>query len=295
MGMETDLIFNRGIDLPGFAAYPLMESAKGIELLSEYYQAHINLARNANVGAILDSTTWIANRDRGAEINQSPQSLKKLNIEAIELIACIKQRNLDVPILLCADIGPRGDGYSPSTFMTCDEAESYHTEQIEILSQTDADFICGATLCYPEEAIGMVRNATKFGMPIVISFTVETDGCLPTGMSLSEAILMVDQETDYGVSYFMVNCAHPKHFIDVLNQEPWIQRLRGIIVNASECSHAELDEAEALDDGNPVELGKLVGEIQRQQTHFTVFGGCCGTDSRHMQNILEQVKLARYQ
>nr|WP_232348960.1 homocysteine S-methyltransferase family protein [Neptunomonas qingdaonensis] len=292
VGAETDIIFNKGIDLPGFASYLLLETDKGKEILRGYYSSLIELARKHGVGAILDSATWVANRDRGALISQSSQSLERLNIEAIDIIAQMRKQYADVSIILCAQVGPRGDGYAPKDLMTAQEAESYHNEQIETLSRTDADFICGSTICYPEEAIGIVRSAGRYGKAIAISFTVETDGCLPTGISLKDAILAVDEATDAAAIYFMVNCAHPDHFSRVLVDEPWLQRVKGLVANASRCSHAELDAAETLDDGDPVELGVQLADLRRKFPHISILGGCCGTDMRHMKNIAEQAQRA---
>ena len=291
VGAETDIIFNKGIDLPGFASYPLLETDKGKEILRGYYSNLIELARKHGVGVILDSATWVANRDRGAQISQSRQSLERLNIEAIDIIAQMRKQYDDVSIILCAQVGPRGDGYAPTDLMTAQEAENYHSEQIETLSRSDADFICGSTICYPEEAIGMVRSARRFGKAIAISFTVETDGCLPTGISLKDAIMAVDEATNAAAIYFMVNCAHPDHFSGVLVDEPWLQRVKGFVANASRCSHAELDEAETLDDGDPLELGVQLAGLRRKFPHISILGGCCGTDMRHMENIAEQAQI----
>lgn len=288
LGAETDLIFNRGVDLPGFAAYPLLKTDHGKSFLRGYYTSLIELAQKHSAGVILDSTTWIASRDRGAKIGINPEELAKLNKQAIEFIVDIRNDYENVDIVLCAQTGPRGDGYAPESLMTIKEAENYHSEQIQILSKTDADFICGATLCYPEEAIGIVRSCMKFGKPSVISFTVETDGCLPTGYSLQQAIHAVDEATDSAPRYYMINCAHPDHFMDVLANEPWVHRIKGVIANASRCSHAELDDAVTLDDGDPFELGNQLASLRNTYPHISVLGGCCGTDMRHMQNIVEK-------
>ncbi len=291
-GMETDLIFNRGVDLPGFASYPLLETEEGRETLRGYYVQLIDMARQKGVGVLLESVTWVANRDRGAAIGYSPETLKEFNIAAIDLIGLVREEEGDLPTLLSAQMGPRGDGYAPTERMTTDEAEIYHAEQMETISQTEADLASAFTLCYPEEAIGIVRAGERFDMPIAIGFTVETDGRLPTGMPLKEAIETVDDATDSGAAYFLINCAHPDHFSGVLTDERWMQRLRGVVANASRCSHAELDESEELDDGDPEELGKLVGSLRKKFPHFTVVGGCCGTDMRHLRRIVEQAQTA---
>jgi homocysteine S-methyltransferase len=291
-GMETDLIFNRGVDLPGFASYPLLATEEGCQTLRGYYGQLIEMARQKDVGVFLESVTWVANRDRGAAIGYRPKTLKEFNIAAIDLIAQVREEEGDLPTLLSAQMGPRGDGYAPTERMTADEAETYHAEQMETISQTEADLVSAFTLCYPEEAIGIVRAGERFDMPVAIAFTIETDGCLPTGIPLKEAIETVDDATEGGAAYFLINCAHPDHFSGVLADERWMQRLLGVVANASRCSHAELDEAEELDDGDPEELGELIGALRKKFPHFTVVGGCCGTDMRHMRRIAEQAQTA---
>lgn len=283
--METDLIFNRGVDLPGFASYPLLESANGRDLLKSYLTDMVALAKETGTGVILESPTWVANRDRAAGIGYTPDALIEFNQQAIALMVKVRAANNDVPTIISANLGPRDDAYKPSDQMTADEAEHYHSEQISILAETEVDVISGYTLAYPEEAIGIVRAAKRFRLPVVIAFTVETDGKLPIGVSLEQAILEVDAATDGYTTYFMINCAHPEHFVSVLEDAPWMRRIRGLVANASRCSHAELDEAEELDDGDPTELGKQLSDIKRRFPHIQVLGGCCGTDMRHMTQI----------
>ncbi len=287
VGMETDLIFTRGIDLPGFASYPLLETQDGRAILEGYLKDMIALGKEKGTGVILESPTWVANRDRGAAIGYAPDTLKHLNKQAVALMAEVRAKNGDVPTVISANLGPRDDAYAPEAQMSADEAERYHSEQISALAETDADVVSGYTLAYPAEATGIVRAARRFGLPVVIAFTVEIDGKLPTGSTLEAAISEVDAATDGYVAYFMINCAHPDHFKSVLADAPWIKRVQGIVANASRCSHAELDEAEELDDGDPTELAEQLSGIRRQFPHIRVLGGCCGTDMRHMAKIAE--------
>ena len=285
VGMETDLIFNRGVDLPGFASYPLLETNEGRELLEGYLKDMIALGKESGTGVILESPTWVANCDRGAALGYTPDALKDLNQQAVALMAEVRAANGDVPTVISANLGPRDDAYAPDAQMSAEEAEHYHSEQISALSETDVDVISGYTLAYPAEAVGIVRAARRFGLPVVISFTVETDGKLPTGSTLEDAISQVDAATDDYAAYFMINCAHPDHFKSALEDRPWMQRVRGIVANASRCSHAELAAAEGLDAGDPTELAQAVTEIRRTFLHILVLGGCCGTDMRHMAKI----------
>ena len=104
-----------------------------------------------------------------------------------------------------------------------------------------------------------------------------------------KAIALVDETTEGYAEHFLINCAHPEHFADILEEgSDWMQRVRGVIANASRCSHAELDEAEELDDGNPVELGQQLNALRNRFPQFLTMGGCCGTDLRHMAQIAKK-------
>jgi S-methylmethionine-dependent homocysteine/selenocysteine methylase len=170
------------------------------------------------------------------------------------------------------------------------EAERYHSAQIAAFRDADADLVTAITMTYPEEAIGIAYAASALDMPVVISFTVETDGRLPNGQTLKQAIEEMDAATGNAAAYYMLNCAHPTHFANVpSSKEPWVARLKGLRANASKRSHVELDAATELDDGNPVELGRQCSELRSRLKHLNVLGGCCGTDHRHVEEICKAV------
>lgn len=284
-GLETTLVFHDGLDLPYFAAFTLLESGEGRKRLRQYYQTHLQLARNKKSGFILEAPTWRANKDWAERMDMSLAHLDSLNRLAISELKAIQAETNDVPTLVSGCIGPRGDGYQPDHLMTSIEAYQYHCHQIEVFASCGVDMVSAMTICYVEEAIGITRAAQNCSLPIVISFTVETDGRLVTGMDLKTAIELVDRETNNGPAWYMINCAHPSHFDSVLNDESWLERIRGIRANASTLSHAELDNAEELDDGNPTALGASYHQLQKTLPKLAVFGGCCGTDHRHIEAI----------
>jgi homocysteine S-methyltransferase len=193
------------------------------------------------------------------------------------------------PIVIEGVLGPRGDGYKADLRMTEEEAEDYHSKQIEAFRDSAADMIGAFTLTYPEEAIGIARAAARNGMPAAISFTVETDGRLRSGESLGTAIGRVDAACNgCAPAYYMINCAHPSHFEHAITTgEPWVERVRGLRANASTMSHAELDEATELDAGDPADLGRRYRRLRERMPHLCVLGGCCGTDHRHVAAICE--------
>jgi len=287
-GLETTLIFREGIELPQFASYVLLRDAAGIEALRRYYRAYLEIARRHGTGFTLDTPTWRANADWGAELGDDAAALAEVNRKAVAFAEEIRseEESAELPIAICGTIGPRGDGYRPQQLMSAEEAERYHRAQIRTFAGTGADLIAAYTVCYAEEAIGIVRAAVAAEMPVTISFTLETDGRLPSGEALPAAIERVDAETAGAAAYFMVNCAHPSHFAAVLETGgAWLQRLGGVRANASRKSHAELDEAADLDAGNPSELGAEYRALKERLPQVRVLGGCCGTDSRHVECI----------
>ncbi|HSI42483.1 MAG TPA: homocysteine S-methyltransferase family protein [Xanthobacteraceae bacterium] len=287
-GMETTLIFLDGLELPCFAAFTLMDTEQGRAHLRAYYARFADLARAHGTGLVLDAPTWRANADWGEKLGYDAAGLAAVNRDSITLLAELRERyqTADVPIMLSGVVGPRGDGYLPGRTMTAVEAQRYHAAQIETFAATQADAVSAYTLNYVEEAIGVARAAKAAGLPSIISFTLETDGRLPTGQSLREAIEQVDGETGGAPAYFMLNCAHPTHFAHLLAEGgAWQDRVRGLRANASARSHAELDAAEDLDAGDPVELGGQYRDMRSKLRNLHVLGGCCGTDYRHVEQI----------
>lgn len=294
-GLETTFVFHQNIPLPHFASIVLVETAEGVGALQRYFKSHIELAHSHGMGIVLESTTWRASHDWGRKLGYTAAGLVKANSASIKLMEDVRAMFAkdSPPIVISGNIGPRGDGYRSNNRMTIEEAMRYHQTQADCLAYSNADMLAAFTLNYVEEAIGIARAAQRTHMPIAISFTVETDGRLPSGMSLGDAIMQTDAMTDGYPVYYMINCAHPTHFAAVLREPaPWHHRLRGIRANASKRSHAELDDSPDLDIGNPEELGEDYRALCRQMPKLNVFGGCCGTDLRHVAAIATAVKPA---
>jgi len=288
-GIETTLIFHDGFDLPYFAAVTLLRDEAGRQRLDRYFLDHAQLAAQSGTGFIIESATWRASPDWGDLLGYSRAALADANRLAVEsLVAQRSELDSDIDVVVSGCIGPRGDGYDGTALMAAKQARDYHAEQVQTFAGTDADMVHAMTMTYPDEAVGVVLAAREAEIPVAISFTVETDGVLPDGTGLGEAIERVDDATGGAAAYFAINCAHPTHFAHVLDPDAaWSQRLRGVRANASRKSHAELDESESLDPGDPVELGAQYADLRRRSPNLTVLGGCCGTDVRHLQAIAD--------
>jgi S-methylmethionine-dependent homocysteine/selenocysteine methylase len=289
-GIETTLIFHRGLELPLFAAFVLLGDEQGIEALRDYYVPYLELARERGLGFVLESPTWRASPRWASELGYSAEQLNGLNRSAIALMEELRERydSGAAPIVVSGCIGPQDDGYSPQTKLSAAEAQEYHATQVGTFAATTADMVCALTLTYADEAVGITRAAHEAGLPAAISFTLETDGRLPSGQELGKAIGQVDAETDAGPAYYMINCAHPKHFEESLvTGAAWAKRVRGVRANASTKSHAELDEATELDEGDPDDLGARYAGLVEKLPALNVLGGCCGTDHRHVAAVLD--------
>lgn len=282
-GLETDLIFHHGVDLPYFAAFPLLDNEKGRSLLTEYYDGYAAIAERAGTALMLESATWRASGDWGRLLGYSDDMLARTNRDAITMLGNLRDRyRRTVPdVVVGGAVGPRGDGYRPDRLIDADESADYHAPQIEAFAQAGADVVTAYTLTDTGEAIGIVRAARAAGLPVAISFTVETDGRLPSGDSLKAAVTTVDESG--GPDYFLVNCAHPTHVSPALAEHgAWRQRIAGLRSNASTKSHAELDEATQLDEGDLRLLATAHEQLKPLLPNLSIVGGCCGTDARHV-------------
>ena len=287
-GIETTLIFHDGFDLPYFAAFDLFKDEKGTRALRRYFARHASVARKTGTGFILESATWRASKDWADKLGYSAARLEEANRKAIRMLRDIKAE-YETPsskMVISGCIGPRGDGYDPGNVMSPEEAQAYHSQQVRIFADEGVDMVSAITMTNVHEAMGITQAAQQAELPVAISFTVETDGNLPTGDSLGKAITMVDRATGDGPAYYMVNCAHPTHYESkLMSGEAWVERIGGMRANASRMSHAELDNATELDDGNPIEFGRQFADIRSRLKRMNVLGGCCGTDHRHIEQI----------
>ena len=281
-GLETDLIFRRGVDLPEFAAFPLVEDPAGIATLRSYYDDYVAIAAVAGAGIMLETPTWRANADWGAKLGYDAAALARVNRAAVDLLRRMAGEQRVDNVRISGVVGPRGDGYAP-TGLPADSAAEYHSAQISTFADAGVDFVHAMTVNQVAEAIGVARAAQAAGVPVAISFTVETDGKLPDGTTLRAAIEQVDAVAT--PAWYGVNCAHPMHVRPALDGAAWQSRLSAFRPNASTLSHAELDEAEDLDTGDRAFLASTTRDIRQLVPSVSIVGGCCGTDARHVAQI----------
>lgn len=287
-GIETSLIFHQGQDLPEFASFVLLETEEGLDELRKYFRPYCETTKRAGLGYVLESPTWRSSITWGEKLGYSKERLTKLNRRAIDLMVELRgdYETPETPYVISGCIGPKGDGYAPGRILSSDDAAKIHSFQADVFKNTEADMITAITMTYAGEAAGVAKAAKAAGMPVAISFTLETDGKLASGQPLGEAIAEVDGETGDYPAYYMINCAHPSHFDSVLDRDaPWAGRIRGLRANASKMNHEELDNATELDTGDPQELARDYVNLKAKLPALSILGGCCGTDHRHIAEI----------
>lgn len=284
-GIETTLINQRGIDLPAFAAFPLIDDRRGRQELRDYYDPYLALAAERGLGFILEAPTWRASARWAAQIGVSADELDRINRAAIELLTEIRlgRDGSPAPIPISGCIGPREDEYEPGEALSAEAFQGYHRAQVNSFSGAAADLVTAMTMATSEEAIGIVRAAREAGIPAVISFTVEPGGRLPSGQSPAEAIAETDARSEGGPAWYMINCAHPSELAEAASTMDGesARRVRGLRLNASRT------DQDAPDQGDPVEFGRSHLELQGSFPKVRVLGGCCSTDHRHVEQLLD--------
>ena len=288
-GMETDLIFHRGLDLPDFASFPLLDDQQGRAVLDDYYRGYAEVAAQARAGLLLEAPTWRANADWGARLGYDADALHRVNRDAVAYLRSLADEVPDgvEQVLVGGIVGPRGDGYLAGD-LDADRYADYHRPQLAAFAEAGADLATALTLTTVAEAVGVVRAALDVGLPVGVSYTVETDGRLPDGTALGDAIEQLDAATDSAAAHLLVNCAHPDHVGHGIDAAaPWAARIAGLRVNSSRQSHAELDEAEELDEGDLPDLAARTRALAGSLPAVRIIGGCCGTDARHIAAMWE--------
>ena len=294
-GLETTLIYHHGIDLPHFASFPMILNPNEWNILKNYFISYIEISKRNHLGFVLESPTFRSNTDWGYRLGYTMDELNAINELSIKQLLELREEfeNENTPMVVSGCVGPRGDGYVVSEKMTAAEAKQYHFCQVRAFKNAGADMITSFTINYIEEAMGIALAAKELNIPAVIGFTVETDGNLPDGYSLQEAIEHIDELSGDYPAYYMINCAHPSHFADKLKEgAEWVSRIMAVRANASAKSHAELDESTQLDAGDKNDLAMRYRDLNELLPNLKVIGGCCGTDHTHVNAICDHLEVS---
>lgn len=293
-GTETELMYKYGFELPHFAMFPLLDNPDAESRMREMFGSYLEVAAKYKTGALMGGLDYRASPDWGELLGYSPDGLAEANLQSIDFLRDIAKEYVSaVPdILIQGLIGPRGDAYERNETITENEAEDYHCVQLETLKKADVDLALAITFNNIPESIGVARAAAKIGVPLAISLTLDSASKLNSGPGLVEAITTIDRETGRSPAFYLINCSHPVEYEPAIGPGDWINRVRGVRPNASKMEKIALCKIGHLEEGDPVELGALCGDLARRYPHMDVWGGCCGTWSRHLDEIAKNVLTA---
>lgn len=298
-GQETEIMYRHGHELPEFGMFALLDQPQAVEDMTAMYQRYLDVAVAAGVPVLMSGLDYRASPDWGAKLGYSPEALAGLQLRCIDFL-----RNVAAPyrarlpaILIAGQVGPRGDAYSLNHTITAESAEAYHSVQLSTLAEAGVDFVIAMTFNSVPEAVGVARAAARLNLPLCISFTLDSETSrLKSGPTLREAIEATDCEAgDAKPDFYGVNCSHPYEFLPAMEEGDWVRRIRMLRPNASAMDKIALCQIGHLEEGDPEELGKLMGELATRYPHIDIWGGCCGTWDKHLEQIVRQVKLARAQ
>ena len=295
-GTETEIMYKFGHELPHFAMYPLLDIPTAVQDLEQMFRSYLDTVAQSGFSALMGGLDYRASPDWGQLLGYSKDGLAEMQHRSIEFLRDVaKPYDKQIAsILFVGIVGPKGDAYSLNRTITPEEAEDYHSVQLETLKAANVDFVCTATFNNVPEAVGLSRAAARIGLPLCISFTLDRSHRLKSGPTLKEAIQSVDAEAgDDKPSCFGINCSHPLEFEPALVPGNWIERVRNIRPNAAMMEKLSLCKLGNLEEGDPVELGLQMGALAKRYPHIDMWGGCCGTGETHLNEIATNVATFR--
>lgn len=290
-GTETELMYKYGFELPQFAMFPLLNNPDAVSKMREMFRSYLDVVANNGMCALMGGLDYRASPDWGELLGYSPAGLAEANHQSIAFLREIANEYAsDIPeILIQGLIGPRGDAYARNAKITENEAEDYHSVQLETLKDTDVDLALAMTFNNIPESIGVARAAAKIGVPLGISLSLDSTSRLNSGPGLAEAITVIDAEVNQSPEFYSINCSHPVEYEPAIVPGDWIDRVRGVRPNASKMEKIALCQIGHLEQGDPVELGELCGDLARRYPHMDIWGGCCGTWNTHLDEIAKNI------
>lgn len=293
-GQETEIMYKFGHDLPHFAMFTLLDQPAAVADMRAMYRRYLDTAARHGFNALMGGLDYRASPDWAGLLGYTRSDLRDMQLRSVDFLREAAQPYAGQirEILIVGTVGPRGDAYSLNQVITADEAEDYHSAQLETLRDAKVDLVSALTFNNTPEAVGVARAAASFGLPLSVSFALDSDHRLMSGPTLREVIETVDREAgEARPAYFGVNCSHPLEFTPALESGEWIRRIRMLRPNAVSMEKTQLCRLGHLESGDPDELGRQMGELAARYPHIDIWGGCCGTWDAHLDRIAENVSL----
>jgi homocysteine S-methyltransferase len=264
----------------------LVYDTAGKQALSHIYNKYIAVAHSAGVPIMICAPSWRANKERLAEIHES----RNVNKDAVAFMKHLRSgwKEWQENILVGAVTGCKHDAYEPDQGLTSDDAYDFHSWQIARLADTGVDFLIAETLPSTEEAIGIARAMSKTGILYFIGFVIDQHGKILDGNTLAHAFAEIDTQCDQPPVGFVICCSYPSFLRADKQPDSVLSRLVGYLANASSRSQTELDGSKTLHTDDIADWGNRMLELNNNYG-VKILGGCCGTDARHLQYIVDNI------
>jgi len=266
----------------------LIYSKEGKDSLYKLWNEYAGIASKYNLPFLATTPTRRVNKER-IKNTKYDSSIIKSNVDFLRKIQLKQASEMYIGGLL----GCKGDAYTGEGALAMKEAQTFHTWEAKLFADANVDFMYAALIPTLEEAAGIALAIEEYGIPYIISFTIKRDGCLIDGTTISDAINYIDKVTINPPICYMTNCVHPNIAYEALIQpfnrnEIVNTRFLGIQGNTSQLSFSELDHCKDLKTSAPIEFSEATLKL-REISPFKIFGGCCGTDGRHMEEIAKRI------
>lgn len=276
--------------------FELMDSPDAVSALRDMYRRYLDVAAKYGFAAVLSGFDYRASPDWAEKLGYSPAGLREMQQKCIDFLRDVSHPYAsqlpDLAIAGC--VGPRGDAYALNRDIKAADAEGYHMTQMTTLKDCGVDLIWAATINNVPEAVGLSRAAAAVGLPVNLSFTLDSSHKLKSGPSLKEAIEATDAEAaDARPDSYGINCSHPMEFEPALDPGDWTRRIRSLRPNAAKMDKVSLCKLGHIEEGDPEELGQQMGDLARRFPDIDIWGGCCGTWDKHFDRIAYYVSAAR--
>jgi len=280
---EYGILFDEHVAMAG-----LVYEKKGALALSALWNEYIEIARKYQLPFIATTPTRRANRER-ISLSRYSENIIADNVSFLKNI----QMNCGSEMYVGGLMGCKGDAYTGEGALLEKEATDFHKWTVEQFCDANVNFLYAGIMPVLSEAAGLAKAIDVTGLPYIISFTIQQDGKLIDGTPIADAIQYIDDITCNRPVCYMANCVHPTIVYKALSRDfnnvtIVKERFKGIQANTSPLSYAELDSAVDLHCSEPKGFAEDMMRLS-QVGNFQIWGGCCGTDNRHMECIAQEL------
>lgn len=266
----------------------LIYDQKGRIALENLWKEYMNISQKYRLPFMATTSTRRANKERVLRAGYNEEIIFD-NVKFLDKIRSTSHMEMYIGGLM----GCRGDAYTGANALNIEDAYDFHSWQTQLFKRGQVDFLYAGIMPALTEATGMARAMSDTEIPYIISFTIQEDGKLIDGHTIDYAIRYIDDNVNIKPIFYMTNCVHPDIVYEAIshkfNQTENVRtRFIGIQANTSALPYSELDGSKELYSSSPIEIAEAMLKL-KLECNFKIFGGCCGTDNTHMEEIAKVI------